>query len=375
LIALFSLSTISGIAVLGPSGLSATFYQAVSVICLYSVAFITLRRLYSAEEILVLYVKVVKWAVVAAGVQILFWILFKRDSTEWLRTIGLTSRFGGEEGFFVRVTAWWQEPAQFAAFLSLGLLLAALPLPSSLAKKLNLGIGWRGAMVATFALTFSTSAMPVVIFIFLVYSIDRHRKLALIILCVVVVVWVLSSGMIGSRLLALRDLSANQGETNLSVWALSSNLMASYKSLGAAPFGLGVGNHSVAYAEWLKGVSLEGFSRDQFYLNARDAGSMLIRLLTEFGFPSVLIWIYLISRSVRLAVQGRIRFVSSLFIEFIGISAFLTMCLRQGSYSLFDPWFFLLVFIQARTVKQTEVVVSSTVSRSLRRRPGTLPQR
>jgi len=109
-----------------------------------------------------------------------------------------------------------------------------------------------------------------------------------------------------------------------------------------------VGNHHIAYAEWLNRTNLEGFSSEQFYLNARDAGSMLIRLLTEFGFPSLLIWIYLIFRSVVLGIRGKIRSIASPFVEFVGISAFLTLCLRQGSYSLFDPWFFLLVFIQAR---------------------------
>jgi hypothetical protein len=351
LVGLLILSTVSGTLILGILNLPSSFFTAMGVIVLYSATLYTLIRLYTIDELLDMYVKVVKWAVIVAGVQQLSWLFFKLDTTGWVRAIGFTSRFGGEEGWFVRVSAWWQEPAHLAQFLLLGVLLVVLPLPDSLSKILKLTRLWRIGILVTFALTFSTSAIPVVLFIMLAYAWDRRRQWMLIVICALVALWVMGSHTITERLQSIETVNNDLADSNLSLWAVASNFLASVNNLSNAPLGLGVGNHIVAYEAWLRTIGTAGLSIDQLYINSRDGGSMITRLLSEFGLPSLIIWIYLIFRAVTLVVRGQIRSNGSRFVEYVAIAALFTLCLRQGSYSMFDPWFFLLLMLRARRIE------------------------
>jgi hypothetical protein len=367
LVGLLLVSTLSGIITIGILHLSSSFITALAVIILYSVTLYTLSKLFAEYELLEMYLKVVKVAVVAAWGQQLAWLMFKLDSTSLIRAIGFSCRFGGSEGWFARVTAWWQEPAHFAQFLVLAVLIAVLPIPVSLAKSLKLSPAWKIAILGAFVLTFSTSALPVVLFISLAFAVDRRRQWALLVVCALVTVWILGSHTISDRVQAIGSVSDDLADSNLSLWAITSNFLASVNSLPLAPFGLGVGNHVVAYEAWLKSIEVSALSSDQLYINSRDGGSMVTRLLTEFGIPSLVIWIYLTFRAVVLAVRKRVRIDRLQFVEYLGISSFFTLCLRQGSYSLFDPWFFLLLMLSARrSGSQRDLDVGNTAATAMR---------
>ncbi len=343
LILLLLLSSASAIYHFQFSGLPRSFFLSLATIFLYGGTAVTALRVFDAEEILSQYIVVAKWASAAAILQLFAWAVMRWDTTAWMRALGFVSRFGGEQGWLIRVNAWWEEPAHLAAFLSLAVLMCILPMPKPISLKIRLTPAWMIVIISAFALTFAASAVAIFPFLLLAYAPTLRRQWVLIPVTLFGVYWIAGSPAIVERLQALTNFNGAQVSDNLSVWALQSNYFSSIDSLKHAPLGLGAGTHLNSYKDWIGQWGIHNFDANALFLNARDGGSMPIRLLSEMGWPSLIIWFYAIYRVVRISISGALANSKVRYIEYIGIAGFLTLCARQGSYSMFDPWLMLLI--------------------------------
>jgi hypothetical protein len=125
-----------------------------------------------------------------------------------------------------------------------------------------------------------------------------------------------------------------------SSFALLSNLMVAIEGLKLSNFlGTGLNTHMVTYDATMSTI----FSESQIIaeLNKENAGSMFIRIVSEFGLPGLLIFIWLLTH---FKVDKKIRFSSNSAINNMCFIFLIMYCLRNGDYLNMLFFFFLSMY-------------------------------
>jgi hypothetical protein len=146
---------------------------------------------------------------------------------------------------------------------------------------------------------------------------------------------------IGAKLTSLASMSLHPTEFNyttsdLSGFALVSNVLVAQEGLSRSNYlGTGLNTHATTYED----VIPQLFDKSQviFELNKNDAGSLFIRLTSEFGVPGLLFLIlFLLRYKLRFSVEYSVfRIINDLcFVVLIIYSA------RNGSYLSVILWLF-----------------------------------
>lgn len=351
------LSSVSGVCVLG-RGFFNTFLLLSLVICVaYGYLFAFLSSKFPLERILSSYLFACKAAVILGAFQQVVWLLFRFDLNMLLASWGINRSNLEVEGFLVRADSFWQEPAHYGQFLSVASILAIFIILGPTHKKWTLdrllSKGWAWAVVISMLLTFSLSALLPIVIAFICCVFMRYYRRRSIILFAPLVITCSASSAIQGRLVGLLFEFGDARFLNLSIWTLYSNFQTALVSMVRAPFGLGPGNHYWAYHYWVNQHLDINLVLDQTFLyqNARDGSSLLFRFMTEFGLLGVAFFGFWVWRLVRLL--GTKVYLSNPYalVEMAGILGFMAFSLRQGAYSIFEPWLFLLIACVARAAR------------------------
>lgn len=357
LVPMLLLSSLSGIYVLG-SGFFNTFMLLSLVICaVYGYLFAFMAYQFRLETVLTPYLFVCKLAVILGTVQQIAWLLFHFDLNAVISSWGINRANMDVDGFLIRANSFWQEPAHYGQFLSVATVLGVFVIlgPGSKGQGLGrlLSKGWAWAIVISMLSTFSLSALfPIPLALSCCALMKGYRKYSIVLLGLLILTCIASS-QIQERLVGLIFEFGDARYLNLSIWTFYSNFQTSVVSLLRAPFGLGPGNHYWAYQYWINTFQDLSSLPDQAFLfqNARDGSSLIFRFVTEFGLMGIAFigfWLLRLGRLLRTKL-----YLSSphVLVEMAGILGFMAFSLRQGAYSIFEPWLFLLIAFMARTAR------------------------
>lgn len=125
---------------------------------------------------------------------------------------------------------------------------------------------------------------------------------------------------------------------NWSTYALISNLYITTKVLAINPiFGNGIGSHELSHQKYLSGlIGVEEFVLIP-ELNAKDANSLMLRILSDMGFLGAVIVIFLISKGY--TNDDRYYIISRALLVY-----FFYKLLREGHYFSPEMYFFIMMF-------------------------------
>jgi len=241
-------------------------------------------------------------------------------------------------GFFPRSPGIASEPATFAIILMPGMYLSLLVLmgrgQSLLLKSRMAAIVILIAFILTFSLV-GYMGLILSILLLAIRSSSRVRLAAVFGALSIVfgLVFLFSSTIIVTKLTGLYSMTKNPQEytyttNDLSGFALISNaLVAREAVLRSYYLGMGLNTHESTYDETIDTL----FDRSQiiYELNKKDAGSLFIRLISEFGVPGLLLLLFFILRYklVKCVPGSKLSIINDMCFVVIICS-----CARSGNY-------------------------------------------
>lgn len=263
-------------------------------------------------------------------------------------------------GGMLRVNSIFAEPSHLAISMAPALFVALAALLKShvfyLDKKASI------AIVVCFILTFSIVAyVAIFISVFFLYFNVRKIKHIFLVALLIAISGCVAYYMIPEIRMRVGDAigiatgSRQLTESHLSIYALVSNAFVAAQSfLGSMLFGSGLGSHPVSYDAFMNS-HLAGTLWGQGYVgvNRSDAGSLLLRLISETGLFGVIAVFYFMFRFRITNEQNKDLWVLSSAIFVI----FLMQLLRQGHY--FYNGFFFFVWLYYFAYKMWHAASSS----------------
>lgn len=88
----------------------------------------------------------------------------------------------------------------------------------------------------------------------------------------------------------IERLNTNFDKVNISTQVIIKSLITSYNSLLSYPFGVGINNYEFSFFKFNKtDVKNSFFSRDTFFINYNDAASNFPKIISEFGYLSLVL--------------------------------------------------------------------------------------
>ena len=242
-------------------------------------------------------------------------------------------------GNFLRVYSIMVEPVHLAMFLLPAVFLSILKFRRY--STLNMIIKrWEGLLIVIcYLLTLSfvayLSLFLMLIFIFLQSNISKIRKITLMVFSIIFFSSAIYSiPSISEKYVSIIHSSENKdfltSTSAMSYFALLSNLQVSFSSLKENPFfGSGLNTHNLNYKKYI-----EGYYDDDdgyFELNSEDAGSLYIRLLSEFGIVGLMFFFYIL---IKFKVKTCLQVDSSFYIiiNFMAFISILIITIRNGQY-------------------------------------------
>lgn len=264
------------------------------------------------------------------------WILIKWGSTRM-------------SGSFIRVNSILPEPAGFCFVMMPACFTALNSLISRSYKLLNRCQCL--IILASFILSFSAIGLLGMGFAIclILYNNQKIRYLFWELMIVVVVAF-LSYNYVGNIRIRVDDSykiitggTAYLGVVNESTYALFSNFFVSINNFKENPFfGSGLGSYGLVYQRQIDRVSAIGQSQfDKLMINAEDANSMFLRLLSETGLFGVLLVFTFMAKFYLRKKKDRTGY---LWIVNNGILClFFVRLIRGGHY--FDNGFFFFVWM------------------------------
>lgn len=214
------------------------------------------------------------------------------------------------------------------------------------------------AIITCFILTFSAVAYAAVfISLFFIHFNIKKAQHALAVIVTIVFLGCLSYHVIPEIRMRVDDAigivtgSRQLTESHLSIYALVSNAFVAAQSFaGNMLFGSGLGSHPVSYDAFMNSY-LAGTLWGQGYVgvNRSDAGSLLLRLISETGLFGVIAVFYFIFRFRITNEQNKDLWVLSSAIFVI----FLMQLLRQGHYFYNGFFFFVWLYYFAYKMRHT----------------------
>lgn len=259
-------------------------------------------------------------------------------------------RFGiymSEFGLY-RINSIFLEPAHFAMFLSPA---AFLSLDSFFNK--NKFINKRKAVVILSAifLTFSASSFVVILLMSLVF-LNRRYFIITIPFIVSIIVILLGSNFFHLRIMdSLGFIIGTQdiSEVNLSTFALASNYYVTLQNIASNLFlGGGFGSHEFLY---LKNFQLQ--SSWTMPLNYNDAGSLLLRIISELGLIGLLCLIYFL---IKFYSRFDPKYPELNLISKMALTIIFVALLRNGHYFNYTFWVFIALYYYITMIKVSYIV-------------------
>ncbi|UUC46279.1 O-antigen ligase family protein [Flavobacterium cerinum] len=135
-------------------------------------------------------------------------------------------------------------------------------------------------------------------------------------------------------------------KTNLSSYALISNLHIAKRNITDHPFGTGIGSHVFMHKKvYLKETRPPEYLRIQkkHYENATDANSLFTRMVSEMGIFGFILVLYLLYKSVKCFRSDELFLCQGIFIYF------LLKLFRDGHY--FPPELFFFIWLLYYSIK------------------------
>jgi len=132
-----------------------------------------------------------------------------------------------------------------------------------------------------------------------------------------------------------RDVSS----VNLSTYALVSNMFVAVKSFISDPLlGHGLGSHQLSHARYIGSVvGIESF-QDDMDINAKDANSLFLRLLSDLGLMGLIGVFYFIKKHYATKDQLQSVLTKGIFLYFF------CKLLREGHYFTPEMYFFVFLY-------------------------------
>lgn len=243
------------------------------------------------------------------------------------------------------------EPATYATMLIPGMFVSLLVL-SGRGVKLNLNSRIIAGIILTgFILSFSLVGFIGLALSIVTLSITGSRKSRLIAVLIASVLiiggfFAASSLTMWGKLSSLISMSSNPTEydyttNDLSGFALISNMLVAREGLLRSNyFGTGLNTHENTYDDVISSLFYK--SQIIYELNKRDAGSLIIRLVSEFGVPGLLAlgFFLLHYKLIHPHDYSTLRVINDIcFVVLIMYSA------RNGSYLSVVFWLFSAIYV------------------------------
>lgn len=258
----------------------------------------------------------------------------------------------GAIGPFLRCSSVFPEPSHMSIVLTPATYLA---LRRILRPRTTTTDGWKSSVVLL-AMLFSFSStgyFGILVSIVLIYSYQprpKHIVLGLLLMPFATAAMFLGVDRIleqvvtfQSLIIGEKDLTAlSNTASGLSVYALASNAYVAFRSFLSSPlFGNGLGSHLVSYETYLSGAVR--IADAGHFLNAHDANSLLLRLLSETGLVGVCSVLFFIIRNnsfkTRIFGYREVYWVNHAIIPYFAV-----VLLRGGHYFAYGNVFFFCVY-------------------------------
>jgi len=286
-----------------------------------------------------------------------FFVCFKEDVEEVFRTYTMMSFWIAVLGIIIMVynlvvSHKWVplesimlEPAHYATVVvpAYYYALKSKAFPRYIFIILLLSVLLSGSSVGLLALCLSILLVP-----------DRIRVFRLVLGSLYAVVFIFAVYMFYEPLRLRVDDTVKAVATddfngvNLSAYALVSNLYVARKSFEQHPIvGSGLGSHELSHEKYIYSIKgIEGF-KDQIELNAKDAGSLALRVMSDLG----LIGLFLVAYFLVMNYCGDRKHPQIMYISKALLLYFFCKLLREGHYFSPEMYFFVFAYAFLRRVK------------------------
>ena len=129
---------------------------------------------------------------------------------------------------------------------------------------------------------------------------------------------------------------------NLSSYAFLSNTFIAKNIIENKPFGTGLGSYPYEYDKYYPLLRPPPYlvKQEQSKINRTDANSLFLRLLSDLGIFSILLFMYFIYRSIKLFRSDQKTIEQATFFYLI------VKLIREGHYFPPEFYFFLLIFLK-----------------------------
>ncbi len=183
------------------------------------------------------------------------------------------------------------------------------------------------AVITMSAVVYMSSLVVVGVYLFVNRLSDLRKRTKLILYCAIagVVILAVKPGLmvtVFSRLNQFKNMSIDTGN-DLSAVALVSNFRIAVEKLKDGYFfGTGFDSHRIHYWQYINSI----YDHLYQYLNIGDAGSLYIRIFSEFGIVGLFVFVFACVKKVIFGMKSRHYDVGAITI------LFMTLVLRNGQY-------------------------------------------
>lgn len=256
--------------------------------------------------------------------------------------------------FIPRAVSIFTEPAHYSVILLPSVYIAILVLTNKF-NSFRLRNKYLAFLILTsFLLTFSVVGYIGLLFIgvsiFFRNSSNKFKSAIYLILFGSAAFSLIIITPIGGKITSMINASQQSREFNYTSsdqtsFALISNFVVAYDNLFSTNFlGSGLYSHAMTYDKLIDQI----FSFDQIpgYLNRENAGSLIIRILSEFGIPGLLLFFFFLFKRHKNLTNNKnpdLEIIAGIFVVSI-----LGYAIRNGQYLSNTLFFYICILLNAR---------------------------
>lgn len=243
----------------------------------------------------------------------------------------------------IRATSIASEPSQLGMYL-LPALYTSISFFLNIKKEKKYINGFQAIIVIIASVLTFSLIVYIYILAIMIYLVFRHKIKSLssifisFILITFMIIMMQNIESINNRIQSMQDSETLLKSDNLSVFAIVSNYLIVYETLGEnLLLGTGARTHPIKYEEHILDHYDESFRA--IGLNKDDAASMILRLLSEFGLFGFIIFYSVILLYIIKFKNSKDNYLQEMF-----LISFLLYGIRYGSINTPMFWFFISGF-------------------------------